>query len=179
MDAVPLLLRGEEAGELGPHRYMPRVRDVYGNDPGRMPFDFPQVIAEAIAPRAVFSNSPVGDANFEVAGVRAAEPGVRSGVRARRGWPGRFVVRIPAYGHDFGEVERREAYRFNRPAVRVHAGEGGSVTEQATGIPTLDTQRLELRPFEFGDAAEVRRLAGDFEVGRNRCSAVPAPVWRR
>ncbi|HEX5105396.1 MAG TPA: FG-GAP-like repeat-containing protein, partial [Pirellulaceae bacterium] len=31
-------------------RYMPRIRDVYHNDPDQMPFDFPEVLA-AIAPR--------------------------------------------------------------------------------------------------------------------------------
>lgn len=92
-------------------RYMPRVRDVYGGDPERMPFDFPGIIAAAIAPRAVFSNSPAGDENFEVAGVRAAEPAIRAAYE-RAGAAGRFVVRYPTYGHDFGEAERREAYRF-------------------------------------------------------------------
>jgi acetyl esterase/lipase len=102
---------GKELKNWAQDRYMPRVRDVYGNDPDRMPFDFPQVIADAIAPRAVFSNSPVGDANFDVAGVRAAESGIRQAYEAA-GVPGRFVVRHPDYGHDFGDVERREAYRF-------------------------------------------------------------------
>ena len=31
-------------------------------------------------------------------------------------------------------------------------------------IPTLQTERLVLRPFTLDDAADVKRLAGDFSV---------------
>ncbi len=57
-------------------RYMPRIRDVYGLNADRVPFDFYEVVA-AFAPRAFFSNSPLGDYNFEVAGVKKAEPKAR------------------------------------------------------------------------------------------------------
>ena len=49
--------------------YMPRIASEYGKDPARMPFDFPGVLA-ALAPRPVFINAPLNDANFEVSGVR-------------------------------------------------------------------------------------------------------------
>jgi dienelactone hydrolase len=52
-------------------RYMPRIRDVYENNADKIPFDFYEVIA-AIAPRGVFSNSPLKDGNFDIAGVRKA-----------------------------------------------------------------------------------------------------------
>ncbi|MCI0628937.1 MAG: hypothetical protein L0387_46040, partial [Acidobacteria bacterium] len=39
------------------------------NNPDKMPFDFPEVLA-AIAPRAVYVSAPLGDSNFEVSGVR-------------------------------------------------------------------------------------------------------------
>ena len=56
---------------------MPRIADVYGKDPSRMPFDFTEILG-AIAPRAVFVSAPIGDGNFEVSGVkdclRAARP---------------------------------------------------------------------------------------------------------
>lgn len=102
---------GKKLANWAQDRYMPRVRDVYASDPGRMPFDFPGIIAGAIAPRAVFSNSPTGDENFDVAGVRAAEPEIRAAYE-RAGAAGEFAVVHPAYGHDFGDAERREAYRF-------------------------------------------------------------------
>jgi len=40
--------------------------------------------------------------------------------------------------------------------------------------PTLVTDRLLLRPFDFADAPEVQRLAGDYEVA-SRSLAIPYP----
>ncbi|MCC6291162.1 MAG: alpha/beta fold hydrolase [Bryobacterales bacterium] len=52
------------------HRgYMPRIASIYNRDPRKMPFDFPDVLA-AIAPRSLFVNAPLHDANFDVSGVR-------------------------------------------------------------------------------------------------------------
>ena len=50
---------------------MPKLKTVYELDPDRVPFDFYEVVA-ALAPRAFFSNSPISDSNFDVAGVRKA-----------------------------------------------------------------------------------------------------------
>lgn len=91
-------------------RYMPRLRDVYDLDPDRVPFDFHEVVA-ALAPRPFFSNSPLHDDNFAVAGVRKAVP------RARRvyellGAADRLRVVYPDTDHDFPPGVRREAYRF-------------------------------------------------------------------
>ncbi len=52
-------------------RYMPRIRDIYENNPDKVPFDFYEIIA-AIAPRGLYSNSPIHDDNFDVGGVRKA-----------------------------------------------------------------------------------------------------------
>jgi hypothetical protein len=89
---------------------MPRVTGVYANDPDKMPFDFPELIA-SLAPRAVFSNSPVNDANFDVEGIRGAEPVIRRAYEAL-GVGDRLIVRYPDYAHDFEDATRREAYRF-------------------------------------------------------------------
>lgn len=91
-------------------RYMPRVRDVYGNDPDRMPFDFYEVLA-AIAPRAVFSSSPLHDSNFKVAGVRKAIP-VALDVYALWGAEEQLQVRYPDCEHDFPPGVREQAYAF-------------------------------------------------------------------
>ena len=59
-------------GRLGPwaqERYMPLLRNKFGLDAERIPFDFDEIIA-ALAPRPFFSNSPLKDSNFDVAGVR-------------------------------------------------------------------------------------------------------------
>jgi acetyl esterase/lipase len=91
-------------------RYMPLLRDKYGLDPGRVPFDFYEVVA-VLAPRAFFSASPVRDSNFEVAGVRRAEPIARA-VYQLLGANDRFVVRYPECEHDFPPEVRKEAYEF-------------------------------------------------------------------
>ncbi|MFM8878597.1 MAG: alpha/beta hydrolase [Verrucomicrobiota bacterium] len=105
-------------------RYMPRIRTVYGNEAGRIPFDFPEVLG-VIAPRGVFSNSPVRDDNFEVAGVRRAfEAAAR--VFALHVPPGasndwvssRLVLRTPDSGHDFPEAERQAAYSWLDSVLR-------------------------------------------------------------
>ena len=91
-------------------RYMPLLRDKYGLDPDRVPFDFYEVVA-ALAPRAFFSASPVRDSNFEVAGVRRAEPIARA-VYQLLGADERLIVRYPECEHDFPPEMRREAYEF-------------------------------------------------------------------
>jgi len=93
------------------HRgYMPRIADVYGADPSKMPFDFPEVLA-AIAPRAVFVNAPKDDSNFELSGVmdclRAAAP-----VYGLYGAEERLAAVHPAGGHDFPPESRGKAYAF-------------------------------------------------------------------
>ncbi len=88
--------------------YMPRIADVYGKSPSRMPFDFKDVLA-AIAPRAVFVNAPSKDANFEVSGVDDTLNAVRELYRKT---PARLQVRHPDCAHDFPPEVREEAYRF-------------------------------------------------------------------
>jgi len=48
---------------------MPRIRDAYGSDPDRVPFDFYELVG-ALAPRTFFSNSPLRDSNFSIDGVK-------------------------------------------------------------------------------------------------------------
>jgi esterase/lipase len=97
-------------------RYMPRIRDVYGNDPNKMPFDFPEVLA-AIAPRAVYVAAPLHDANFEVSGVRkcitAAQP-----VFDLLGGKDKLVVEYPDCGHDFPDDVRQRVYEWLKSELK-------------------------------------------------------------
>jgi len=91
-------------------RYMPRLRDVYKLDPDLVPFDFYEVVA-ALAPRAFFSNSPLGDDNFDVNGVKKVIP-LAAQVYRLLGAADRLQVRYPDVGHAFPPDVREEAYRF-------------------------------------------------------------------
>ena len=120
-------------------RYMPRLRTVYGLDPGRAPFDFDEVVA-AIAPRAFFSNSPLRDDNFAVAGVRKAEVKAREVFTLLRA-SDQFVVRYPDSGHDFPPEVRQEAYAFlDRVLCANDAGNTGQRAELQVGaaFPAFD-----------------------------------------
>lgn len=98
-------------------KYMPRIAADFGKSPERMPFDFPEVLG-AIAPRPVFINAPVGDANFEVSGVRdcvrAARPLYSQVFDAGEN----LVVVHPDCGHDFPPDVRERAYAFLDRALR-------------------------------------------------------------
>ncbi|ODS80260.1 MAG: dipeptidyl aminopeptidase [Cytophagaceae bacterium SCN 52-12] len=99
-------------GKLGPwaqDRYMPLVRDRFGLDPARMPFNFDEVIA-AIAPRYFFSNSPVNDSNFNVEGIRKGEASARRVYRLLKA-DDHMEVHYPDAGHDFPPEVRELAYK--------------------------------------------------------------------
>lgn len=90
--------------------YMPLIKEKYNCEGAKMPFDFTEILG-VIAPRAVFTNSPVGDSNFDVEGVydclRAAGP-----VYELLGAQGKLVGVHPDCGHDFPPDVREQAYRF-------------------------------------------------------------------
>ena len=106
--------------------YMPRIRDVYKLDVDRVPFDFYEVVA-ALAPRAFFSNSPLGDYNFAVAGVKKAEVKARE-VFALLGAADRLQVRHPNCAHDFPPEVRRRGLCVYRPYPSTHAVAKHSLT---------------------------------------------------
>jgi hypothetical protein len=91
-------------------RYMPRIRDVYENDPDRVPFDFYEVLA-AIAPRATFIVAPEHDSNFAVAGVRKTEQEVQP-VYELLGATDQLQIRYPDCAHDFPQAMRQEVYEW-------------------------------------------------------------------
>jgi hypothetical protein len=89
---------------------MPRIRTVYQNDADKIPFDFYEVLG-AIAPRGVFSNSPLRDDNFDVGGVRktfAEAEKVYELFAAKE----KLKLVTPDAPHDFPEAERKAAYAW-------------------------------------------------------------------
>jgi dienelactone hydrolase len=91
-------------------RYMPWIATEYGLDPKRVPFDFDDVLL-AICPRAVFSNSPLRDANFEVSGVKDIEAKVAPAYRAA-GAADNLRIVYPDAAHEFPDDAKRQAYGF-------------------------------------------------------------------
>lgn len=91
-------------------RYMPLIASEYGNNPDKVPFDFPELIA-ALAPRAFLASSPVRDSNFEVSGVKdtiaAAKP-----IFKLLGAEENLAANYPDCTHDFPEGVRKVAYEF-------------------------------------------------------------------
>ena len=106
---------GDLTGWTSP-RYMPRIRDIYHSVPKAVPFDFYEVAA-ALAPRPFFSNSPLRDSNFDVEGVRKAEPEVRK-IYTLLGASAGFEVVHPDCAHDFPKEVREAAYRFLDAALK-------------------------------------------------------------
>jgi dienelactone hydrolase len=89
-------------------RYMPRIRDVYGNDPDKVPFDFYEVLG-AIAPRAIFVNAPLHDSNFENKGVQKVMSTVGEVYKMLESEDQLQGV-YPDAGHDFPAEVRTQCY---------------------------------------------------------------------
>ncbi len=93
------------------HRgYMPLLKTRYDLDLSRIPFDFPELIA-ALAPRAFFTNSPLHDDNFAVAGVRDAISAAQT-VYDLHHASSRLIALHPDAKHSFPAPARRAAYDF-------------------------------------------------------------------
>ncbi len=91
-------------------RYMPALRSEYDLNPDLVPFDFYELCA-ILAPRGFFSNSPLGDGNFDWRGVKKAEPKIQA-VFERFKQPKRFRIVYPDCAHDFPLETRQMAYEF-------------------------------------------------------------------
>jgi pimeloyl-ACP methyl ester carboxylesterase len=91
-------------------RYMPSIRDKYGSDPDRMPFDFYELVG-ALAPAAFFSNSPLRDSNFDYRGIEKAAPKVRR-IYELYASEAKLRLTYPDAEHDFPTPVREEAYDF-------------------------------------------------------------------
>lgn len=92
-------------------RYMPRIRDLYQNDPDQVPFDFYEVLG-AVTPRSIFVNAPVGDANFDHTGVRKVIAEVERAFAVSGPVGEKLVARFPDCAHDFPPEVRDESYAW-------------------------------------------------------------------
>jgi hypothetical protein len=77
----------------------------------KVPFDFPELIA-SLAPCAFFTNSPLHDANFEVAGVRFCLESARQVDELLLGAADHLVAVYPDAGHDFPRFGRFQTVDF-------------------------------------------------------------------
>ena len=89
-------------------RYMPRIREIYENDPDQVPFDFYEVLA-AICPRKIFINAPLHDSNFDVVGVRKVVEEVGKVYEVAKSSKHLKAV-YPDSAHDFPDGVRSTAY---------------------------------------------------------------------
>jgi dienelactone hydrolase len=108
--------------------YMPRIAELYGKNPARMPFDFTELLA-SIAPRAVFISAPVGDDNFAVGGVKDCVAAALPVYDRIYHVGGALHAIYPPGGHDFPPAARTAAYDFLAEAlsdITIHTDfEGG------------------------------------------------------
>ena len=91
-------------------RYMPRIASVYGKDPAKLPFDFPEVLA-AISPRHLYIHAPQSDSNFRLESVKRCVQAATA-VYALFDASDRIVAVYPPGGHGFPIAAREDAYRF-------------------------------------------------------------------
>jgi hypothetical protein len=89
-------------------RYMLRMGDYLGH-PQDVPFDYYELIA-ALAPRRVFVNAPLRDANFKWDSVDRIAAAAASVFRLYDAGEN-LTVRHPDSDHDFPDKERLEAYQ--------------------------------------------------------------------
>lgn len=102
--------KGGDLSAWGEPRLLPRVRDVYGNDPARIPFDFAELIA-TLAPRGVFVSAPLRDPIMEVDGVKSAVASASAVYELRNARTSLRVI-YPDSGRDFTADAREQAYAW-------------------------------------------------------------------
>ena len=100
---------GDPSGWCQP-RYMMRIEEVYGKDPRRIPFDFPEVLA-AIAPRPIHVHAPQSDSNFVLASARRCLAAAGEVYRLL-GAPDGLELNDPPGEHGFPPEHRELAYAF-------------------------------------------------------------------
>jgi fermentation-respiration switch protein FrsA (DUF1100 family) len=100
---------GDLSGWCQP-RYMMRIQDVYGKDPNKLPFDFPEVLA-TLAPRPLYVHAPISDSNFRIDSVKRCVAAALSVYRLF-GAEDHVQTDYPEGGHGFPMEAREKSYRF-------------------------------------------------------------------
>ncbi len=96
--------------------YMPKIKTKYGNSPGKVPFDFSEILG-ALAPRPVYINSPLGDSTFDAQSVDRCVASATP-VYKLFGANSKIVVFHPPGQHNFPVDARTAAYKFIDNALR-------------------------------------------------------------
>ena len=96
-------------------RYMPRLL-TYAGRLAEIPFDFHEIIG-ALAPRPVFVNAPLRDANFQWQSVDRCVAASRE-VYTLYGASAQLTVAHPDSEHDFPDAQRETAYRLLDAALK-------------------------------------------------------------
>jgi fermentation-respiration switch protein FrsA (DUF1100 family) len=102
-------------------RYMPRIESVWGKDPKKLPFDFPEVLA-AIAPRHLYIHAPLSDSNFHVESARRCVGAVKT-IYSLLDAEENLVAVYPPGGHGFPPARREASYRFIDKALKLNLSE--------------------------------------------------------
>ena len=100
---------GDLSGWCQP-RYMMRIQEVFGKDPKKMPFDFPEVLA-ALAPRHLYVHAPLDDSNFRVESARRCVEAAAQ-VYKLLGVPERIAAVYPPGKHGYPIEAREASYTF-------------------------------------------------------------------
>lgn len=100
-------------------RYMPRIETVYGKDPRRVPFDFPEVLA-ALAPRHLYVHAPISDTNFQVESVKRCVAAAAK-IYGLLGAADRIVAVYPPGGHGYPKEDRELSYEFIDRVLKAEA----------------------------------------------------------
>ncbi|HKB37799.1 MAG TPA: alpha/beta fold hydrolase [Gemmataceae bacterium] len=106
-NSFPKYFKGDLKG-WSSARYMPRIASQFENKAGKMPFDFPEVVA-AFAPRPFLASSPLHDDNFEVSGVKDCIAAARP-VYELLGAKEKLAANYPDCKHDFPADVRKVVY---------------------------------------------------------------------
>jgi dienelactone hydrolase len=102
--------KGGNLADWGDPRRMPRIRDVHGNDPAKIPFDFAELLA-TLAPRAVFVSAPLKDDVMEVTGVKSAIASASAVYEFRKAGSS-LQATHPEGARGFTAAAREEAYAW-------------------------------------------------------------------
>jgi dienelactone hydrolase len=89
---------------------MPRIGDVYKNDPSKIPFDFAELLG-TLVPRSVFVIAPLRDDVMDVEGVKSAVASAATVYQFRK-TANALKLTHPDSGRDFTAAARTEAYAW-------------------------------------------------------------------